>query len=172
MRERQNVRGAPTAVADHHGDRRLLAEIFQDDGEDVRAAFHHEAHDGHALAQPCNTHCARPRAPGARPSTRRRWSERPRSKTDRRTDGAAASARAHRDPMAVVFILVFKPRIVAVLEKTDLKPTTFPNPGSVGGSGAPCTAQLACRLLQGERHQKVLSAGKRPLLLLCPRVPT
>lgn len=53
--EGQNVGGTPTAIANHHGYRRVFSEIFQDDRDHVRATFHHKAHDRHALAEPCNT---------------------------------------------------------------------------------------------------------------------
>ena len=52
----QDVWGSAAAIADHHGDRGLFSEIFQDDGNHVRAPFHHKAHEGHALPQPCNTY--------------------------------------------------------------------------------------------------------------------
>lgn len=54
--ERQDIGGTATAITHHHGDRRVLPEVLQDGGEDVRAAFHHEAHDGHTLPQACNAH--------------------------------------------------------------------------------------------------------------------
>lgn len=47
--EGQDVGGPAAAITNHHGDRRCVPEVLQDDGDDVRAPLYDESHHGYSL---------------------------------------------------------------------------------------------------------------------------
>ena len=49
VREGDDVRGSAAAIADDHGDRRLLPETLQHDGDDVGTALQDQTHCGDTL---------------------------------------------------------------------------------------------------------------------------